>query len=193
MTNTATDARQTHDSDATVTRHSNDTLLRPHTVASITLEVGVGKRTVQRWVKQCGDIGALKNNVPHFSDAEKARILSHRAKPKQTEETIEAELVEPGAIELHTGNTSAAAPLIAFDLQPVQLSIPESDIAALQAQTAQLKPAAQQGANAINQYFAARMQLGVAQIAAEQDNLLAGIRANALNIGAQSLSSEGKS
>jgi hypothetical protein len=75
-----------------------------------------------------------------------------------------------------------------FDLAPIRLDIPTSDIAALQAQTAQLDKAAQQGASAISQYFAARMDVGLAQIAAEQDNLLKGIRANALNVGARGVS-----
>ena len=191
MTNNTTDARQTHDNDATMTRLCRDTLLRPHTVASIALQSGRTKRTVQRWVKQCGDIGLVKNNVPHFSDGEKAQILSHQQQ-KPAEETIEAELIEPGAIELHTSPANTAAPLVAFDLKPIQLATPTTaNIAALQAQTAQLEQSAQQGANALSAYFAARMDVGLAQIAAEQDNLLKGIRANALNVGAQNLSSEG--
>ena len=201
MTKTMTNATNAlrHDSDigtgTTPDTQSDvtDTLHRPHSIASITLESGSTKRTVRRWLAKCGDIGTEKNGTRYFSDAEKVQILSHQRKSAATtDEVIEPELIEPGAIELHKGDASAAAPLLAFDLQPVQIDLPAADIAALQAHTEQLKPAAQQGANAINQYFAARMQLGVAKIAAEQDNLLAGVRANALNVGAQSLGSEGK-
>lgn len=191
MTN-ATNALR-HDSDIAPDM-SHDTLHRPHTIASITLESGADKRTVRRWCSKCGDIGTLRNGTRYFSDAEKEQILSHQRKPSaQTDEPIEAELLEPGAIELHTGDASAAAPLLNFDIQPIQLGIPTADIAALQAQTAQLEQSAQQGASAISQYFTARMSVGIAQIVAEQDNLLKGIRANALNVGAQSVSSEGKS
>ena len=175
---------QRHDSDMP---YGNETLLRQHTIASITLEAGVDKRTVQRWVAKCGEIGILRNGTRHFSDAERIEILSHQSKPKQAEESIEAELIEPGTIELHTSEANAAAPLVAFDLSPIQLDIPTSDIAALEENTAQLEEAAQQGAIALNQYFAARMETGLAQIAAEQDNLLKGIRANALNVGARSI------
>lgn len=186
MTNPTTDARPTYDM-----TYDNDTLLRQHTLASITLEAGSTKRTVQRWLAKCGDIGSLKAGTRYFSDSEKAQILSHQ-KQKPAEEAIDAELMEPGAIELHTTEATTAAPLVSFDLAPIQLDIPTSDIAALQAQTAQLDQAAQQGANAISQYFSARMGVGLAQIAAEQDNLLKGIRANALNVGAQAVQGEGK-
>jgi len=185
VTNTVTNATTDLRHDAT----TGDTLLRQHTIASITLEAGTAKRSVQRWLAKCGDIGALKDGTRYFSDSEKEQIISHQSKPRaKQEETIEAELVEPGAIELHTGNASTTAPLMNFDLAPIQLDMPTADITALQLQTEQLDKAAQQGANAISSYFAARMDVGLAQIAAEQDNLLKGIRANALNVGARSVS-----
>ncbi|MGB3300680.1 MAG: hypothetical protein WBA76_20645 [Phormidesmis sp.] len=179
---------------ATVARHdgdmTHDTTLRQHTVASITLEAGSTKRTVQRWVSKCGDIGALKNNIPHFSDAEKAQILSHQSKRAAGDEAIEAELIEPGAIELHTSAAQTAAPLIQFDIQAIELNVPGSDLSALQQQTAQLEQVVNQGANAVAYALAARFQNGVAQIVAEQDNLLQGIRAQALNGAARSVAGQ---
>ena len=139
-TTTMTDVR--HDTT------TEDTTLRQHTIASITLEAGSTKRTVQRWLAKCGDIGALKDNTRYFSDAEKAEILTHQSR-KQAEETIDAELVEPGAIELHTSAGTAAAPLMAFDIQAIELNVAGSDLSALQQQTTQLEQVVSQGANAV--------------------------------------------
>ena len=167
-------------------RHDSDTTLRQHTIASITLESGSSKRTVQRWVSKCGDVGVLRDNTRYFSNAEKAQILGHQSKPKEIE-TVEAELVEPGAIELHTSAGTAAAPLMRFDLEAIELSLPTSDITALQANTAQLEQVVNQGAHAIAHALSARFGAGVQQIIAEQDNLLQGIRAQALNGAAKEL------
>jgi len=177
-----TDVR--HDS---VMTYDNDTLLRQHTVASITLEAGSTKRTVQRWVAKCGDIGALREGTRYFSDAEKTQILSHQSHKPATEETVEAELIEPGAIELHTSPVSTTAPLMTFDIAPVQLTLTPTDTAALDAHTAQLEQVAQQGANAIAQALTARFGAGIQQIIAKQDNLLRGIEAQALNGAAQAV------
>ena len=177
----------------TAVRHdamTEDKTLRQHTIASITLEAGSTKRTVQRWLAKCGDIGVLRENTRYFSDAERTEILSHQARLKQVEETIEAELVEPGAIELRQTDSTTAAPLMRFDLQPIELNLPTVDTSALAAQTQQLDQSAQQGAIALNSYFSARLDVGLAQIAAEQDNLLKGIRANALNVAARSVSNQ---
>ena len=87
-----------HDTPTDV-RHDSDTTLRQHTIASITLEAGSSKRTVQRWISKCGDIGILRDNTRYFSESEKAQILSHQS---QKAEVVEVELIEPGAIELHT-------------------------------------------------------------------------------------------
>jgi hypothetical protein len=65
--------------------------------------------------------------------------------------------------------------------------LPTSDITALQANTAQLEQVVSQGANAVALALAARFQGGVRQIIAEQDNLLQGIRAQALNGAAKEL------
>lgn len=175
-----TDLRQTHDM-------THDTTLRQHTIASITLEAGSTKRTVQRWVSKCDGAGILRDNVRYFSDLEKTNILSHQSKPK-TEEFVEAELVEPGAIELHTGDTSTASPLMAFNIAPIQLVQSSLDTTALDEHTAQLEAVAQQGANAITQALTARFGAGINQIIAKQDNLLRGIEAQALNGAAQGMS-----
>ena len=167
-----------------------DTLLRAHTIASITLASGSAKRTVRRWLAKCGDIGTLKEDVRYFSDAEKAQILSHQSKRAADDETVEAELVEPGAIELHTSASTTAAPLMKFDIQAIALNVPGSDLSALQQNTAQLEQVVNQGANAVAYALAARFQNGVAQIVAEQDNLLQGIRAQALSGAAQSVSNQ---
>ena len=71
MTDTTTQPR--HDA-----RHDSDMSLRQNTIASITLESGSAKRTVQRWVSKCGDIGTLRDGTRYFSDIEKAEILSHK-------------------------------------------------------------------------------------------------------------------
>jgi hypothetical protein len=166
---------------------TRDTTLRQHTIASITLETGNAKRTVQRWVKKCGDIGILRDNTRYFSESEKTQILSHQSKSNTQRETIEAELVEPGAIELHTSEGRAAAPLVRFDLDAIELNLPASDTTALDAHTAQLEQVVRQNASAIAQSLTARFQGGIKQIVAEQDNLLQGIRAQALNGGAEQL------
>ena len=113
-------------------------------------------------VSKCGDIGALKKMFLTSPNAEKAQILSHQSKPKQTEETVDAELVEPGAIELHTSAGSAAAPLMKFDIQAIELNVPGSDLSALQQQTAQLESVVNQGANAVAYALASRFHPGVA-------------------------------
>ena len=134
--------------------------------------------------------GCTISNIERFSDEQREQILSHQAKPKQPEETIEAELVEPGAIEIRQTDSTTATPLMRFDLQPIELNLPTVDTSALAAQTNQLDQAAQQGAIALNSYFSARLDVGLAQIAAEQDNLLKGIRANALSVAARSVSNQ---
>ncbi|MGI8933047.1 MAG: hypothetical protein ACR2FS_03135 [Phormidesmis sp.] len=178
-TNPATVAR--HDDDMT-----HDTTLRQHTVASITLESGSTKRTVQRWVAKCGDIGALKNNVPHFSEAEKVQILSHQSN-RATEETIEAELVEPGAIELHTSAGSAAAPLVQFNIQTVNIQIRASETEALNQQSAQFKEVSHLSAKAIADAISAEFNADLAQVRARQKNLINGIEAQALANAAQQI------
>ena len=181
MTAQRQDVRQDvrHDSDMTY-----DTTLRQHTVASITLEAGSSKRTVQRWISKCGDVGILRDNTRYFSESEKAQILSHQS---QKAESVEAELIEPGAIELHQSAGNVASPLMRFDLEEIKLSLPTSDITALQANTAQLEQVVSQGANAIAYALSARFGDGIAQIIAKQDNLLAGIEAQALNGAAKKL------
>jgi len=165
---------------------TDDTTLRQHTIASITHEAGSTKRTVQRWIAKCGELGILRDNTRYFSNSEKAQILSHQSKPKQ-QETIEAELVEPGAIELHTSAGNAAAPLMRFDISSIELALSSSDTTALEANTAQLEQVVSQGANALAYALSARLKDGIQQIVAEQDNLLQGIRAQALNGAANAL------
>lgn len=167
-----------------------DMTLRQNTIASITLEQGTTKRTVQRWIAKCGEIGELRDNTRYFSDKEKTLILSHQAKRNNEPEVVEVEIVEPGAIELHRSESSIAAPLMAFNLEDVRIELPTLDVSALDAQTAQLGQSAQQGANAIAAALTARFDMGLAQIVAKQNNLLAGIEAQALNGAARSISSQ---
>ncbi|MEM9151823.1 MAG: hypothetical protein AAGB19_15395 [Cyanobacteria bacterium P01_F01_bin.3] len=159
----------------------------PHTRRSLQIETGVVEKTVRRWIEKAGVTGHKFGNVERFTDAHRDQILSHQSKPK-AEEVVEAELIEPGAIELHIGNTGNAAPLVEFNLQPVNIELPAIDLDAMQQQTQQLEQAAQDGANALAAYFGARLDVGIAQIAAEQDNLLQGIRAQALNVAATKVS-----
>ena len=173
----------------TVMTYGNDTLLRQHTIASITLAAGSTKRTVQRWVAKCGDVGILRDGTRYFSDSEKAEIMAHQSrKPAEQTETMEAELIEPGVIELHTSVAGEASPLVQFNLEPIELALSSADTTALDTHTAQLEKVAQQGANAITQALTARFGAGIAQIVAKQDNLLRGIEAQALNGAAQSIS-----
>ena len=160
----------------------------PHTRRSLQLESGVSEKTVRRWIKKAGVTGCTISNIERFSDKQREQILSHQAKPKQIEETIEAELVEPGEIALRQTDSTTAAPLIRFDLKPIELDLPTVDTSAMTAQTQQLEQSAQQGAIALDAYFSARLGAGLSQIAAEQDNLLKGIRANALNVAAGAVS-----
>jgi hypothetical protein len=169
---------------------AHDMTLRQNTIASITLEQGTTKRTVQRWIAKCGEIGEIRENTRYFSDEEKAQILSHKTNRKPADEVIECELIEPGAIQLHRSEGSAAAPLVAFNLEPIQIDSPALDVSALTAQTAQFDEAATQGANAIAAALTARFDIGLAQIVAKQDNLLAGIEAQALNGAARSISNQ---
>ena len=164
------------------------TTLRQHTLASIAADADTTKRTVQRWLSKCDDIGELVDGIRHFSDAERDRLLSHQSKRTTKAEVIEAELLEPGAIELHQSAGIAAAPLRRFELAPIEIDLPALDTSALDAQTAQLEQSAQQGADALASYFAARFDVGLARIAAAQDNLLKGIEAQALNGAARSVS-----
>ena len=160
----------------------------PHTRRSLQLESGCAEKTVRRWIKKADVTGCTIGNIERFSDEQREQILSHQAKPKQAEETIEAELVEPGAIALRQTDSTTAAPLMRFDLKPVEMSLASTDTAELDAHTAQLEQVAQQGANVIAQALAARFGAGLAQIVAKQDNLLRGIEAQALNSAAQSVS-----
>ena len=159
-----------------------------HTIQSIAERANTTERTVRRWVAKHPNIGQLKNNVRHFSDAERDLLLSHQAPAK--DEVIQAELVEPGAITLHQGTAIEARPLISFDLSPITLSAPNLDTSALDAQTHQYQQQAQNGANAIAAALAARFDMGIAQIVAEQNNLLEGIKASALNGAARSMATQ---
>lgn len=163
------------------------TPLRQHTLASIADDATTTKRTVQRWLTKCGDLGELRDNIRYFSDDERDKLLSHQTKRTAKTSPVEVEIIEPGAIELHQSESTTAAPLMAFNLEPVQIELPTTDLSALTAQTAQLEQSAQQGANAIAAYFGARFDMGLAQIAAKQDNLLKGIEAQALNGAARSV------
>ena len=97
------------------------------------------------------------------------------------------ELVEPGAITLRQSGSIKARPLISFDLAPIELSAASLDTSALDAQTQQYQQQAQNGANAIAAALSARFDMGIAQIVVEQDNLLQGIKASALNGAARSI------
>ena len=159
-----------------------------HTIKSIAETANTTERTVRRWVAKHPDIGQLQNGVRHFSDNERDLLLAHQAPAK--DEVIQAELVEPGAIELHRSESSIASPLMAFNIEPMQIDLPTLDTSALTAQTAQFDAVAQQGANAIAAALAARFDMGLAQIVAKQDNLLAGIEAQALNGAARSMATQ---
>ena len=163
---------------------------RPHTIASISEDSNATTRTVRRWLTKCGDIGELVDNVRYFSDEERDRLLSHQSKRTNKAEVVEAELIEPGAIQLHQSAGIAAAPLRRFELQPIEIDLPSLDTSAIDEQTAQLEQSAQQGADALASYFAARFDVGLARIAAAQDNLLKGIQAQALNGAARSVASQ---
>lgn len=160
----------------------------PHTRRSLQLESGCAEKTIRRWIKKADVTGCTIGNIERFTNEQREQILSHQAKSKQTEETIEAELIEPGAIELRQADSTTASPLMRFELKPIELDLPTVDTSALAAQTQQLDKSAQQGAIALSSYFSARLDVGLAQIAAEQDNLLKGIHANALNGAARSVS-----
>ena len=160
----------------------------PHTRRTLQLETGVSEKTVRRWIKKADVTGQAFDSVERFTDEQRDLILSHQAKPKQ-DEVMEVEIVEPGAITLHQGNAIEARPIINFDLPAIALCTQTIDTSALDAQTAQYQAQAQNGANAIAAALSARLDMGIAQIVAEQDNLLAGIKAAALNGVAQSVSS----
>ncbi len=162
----------------------------PHTRRSLQLETGTSEKTVRRWIKKADVTGPTIAGIERFSDEQRELILSHQAKPKQVDEVVEAELIEPGAIELHHLAGTTAAPLMAFNLEPIQIQLSTLDTSALDAQTAQLGQSAQQGANAIAAALAARFDMGLAQIVAKQNNLLAGIEAQALNGAARSLANQ---
>lgn len=159
-----------------------------HTRRTLQLETGASERTVRRWIKKAAVTGHAIDGVERFSDEQRELILSHQAKPK--EDVVEAELIEPGAITLRQADGPTAAPLTRFNIEPVEIDLPTVDTSELTAQTAQLEQAAHQGADALAAYFGARFDVGLAKIAAAQDNLLKGIEAQALNGAAQSLANK---
>lgn len=162
-----------------------------HTRKTLQVETGSTPKSIRAWIKKAGVTGQAIDNVERFNDEQRLQILSQQSKRKR-DEVVEAELIEPGAIELHTGDSATAAPLMYFDLAPIQLTQSSLDTTALDEHTAQLEQVAQQGANAIAHALTARFGAGIAQIVAKQDNLLRGIEAQALNGAAQSLSKGGK-
>jgi hypothetical protein len=162
----------------------------PHTRRTLQLETGTSEKTVRRWIKKAAVTGHSFDGVERFSDEQRYLILSHQAKRNNEPEVVEVEIIEPGAIELHRSESSIAAPLMAFNLEPIQIELSTLDTSALDTQTAQLEQSAQQGANAIAAALAARFDMGLAQIVAKQNNLLAGIEAQALNGAAHSISSQ---
>ena len=188
---TMTDPDMTPDIDTDMpTAVTPDTLHRPHTIASVTLESGSTKRTVRRWLSKCGDIGAIKDGTRYFSDAEKLAILSHQSRSNQSEESIEAELIEPGAIELHTSPANTAAPLVAFNIESIQITLKSCDTSALDMQSAQFEQVSAMSASAIANAISAELIGGIAQVRAKQKNLVAGIEAQALANVAKALSGE---
>jgi len=161
----------------------------PHTRRSMQIEAGTAEKTIRRWIKKASVTGPVIGQIERFSNEQRDLIFSFRAVPK-TEEVLEAELMpEPGRIELR-GVSEQATGLMRFDIQDIEIDAPTADLAALQQQTAQLEQTAQQGANALASYFGARFDVGLAQIAAKQDNLLRGIEAQALNGAARSISNQ---
>ncbi|MGI8933592.1 MAG: hypothetical protein ACR2FS_05915 [Phormidesmis sp.] len=160
----------------------------PHTRRTLQIETGAAERTVRRWIKKAALTGQTIEGVERFTDEQRDLILSFRSTPKA--EVIEAELMpEPGAITLRDTSEQATG-LMRFDIQELELDAPVADLAALQAQTEQLEQAAQQGASSIAAYFGARFDVGLANIAAKQDNLLKGIEAQALNGAARSVANQ---
>lgn len=158
-----------------------------HTRKTLQIETGSTPKTIRTWIKKADITGEVIDNIEYFTDEQRALILSKQVKRKR-DEVIEAELVEPGAIELHQSAGNAAVPLLRFELPETKIDLAMTDTTALTEQTAQLEQVAQQGATAITQALSARFNMGIAQIVAEQDNLLRGIQAQALNGAAQSLS-----
>jgi hypothetical protein len=162
----------------------------PHTRRTLQLETGASEKTVRRWIKKADVTGPSIAGIERFSEEQRELILSHQAKRNNKPEAVEVEIVEPGTIELHRSESSIAAPLMAFNLEPIQIELSTLDTSALDAQTAQLEAvAASAAANVIAAALAARFDMGLAQIVAKQNNLLAGIEAQALNGAAQSISS----
>jgi hypothetical protein len=162
----------------------------PYTRRTLQLETGASEKTVRRWIKKADVTGPSIAGIERFSEEQRELILSHQAKRNNKPEAVEVEIVEPGTIELHRSESSIAAPLMAFNLEPIQIELSTLDTSALDAQTAQLEAVAAQGANVIAAALAARFDMGLAQIVAKQNNLLAGIEAQALNGAAQSISSQ---
>lgn len=163
----------------------------PHTRKTIGMETGATPKTVRSWIKKASVTGVQIQNVERFTDEQHEQILSFRAQPK-AEAVIEAELIEPGAIELHAGESSQASPLVHFDIQTLQIAPISRDTSALDANTEQLKQVVADSANVIAQLAVNRFVSGVEEIFAEQDNMLQGIRAQALNGAAQSMQQGGK-
>jgi hypothetical protein len=162
----------------------------PHTRRTLQIETGTSEKTVRRWIKKAAVTGCSFDSVERFTDEQRELILSHQAKRNNNSEAVEVEIVEPGAIELHRSEISIATPLVAFNLEPIQIELSTLDTSTLDAQTARLEAVATQGANAIAAALVARFDIGIAQIVAKQDNLLAGIEAQALNGAARSISSQ---
>lgn len=162
-----------------------------HTRKTLQIETGSTPKTVRSWIKKADITGETIDGTERFTDEQRSLILSHQSKRKQSE-VVEVELIEPGAIELYQVEGNAATPLVNFDIRKIELQNSSSDTTALDAHTEQLRSIVGQNASAIATALTARFSAGVDQIVAEQDNLLQGIRAQALNGAAQSLSQGGK-
>lgn len=162
----------------------------PHTRKTLAMATGSTPKTIRSWIKKSGVTGETIDGVERFSNEQRDLILAQQAKPKQADEVIEPEIIEPGAITLHQGGVIEARPTVSFDLPSIELSTATLDTSALDAQTQQYQQQAQNGANAIAAALSARFDMGIAQIVAEQNNLLEGIKASALNGAARSISNQ---
>ena len=85
---------------------AND-IKRPHTLASISSDADVTKRTVQRWLTKAGDIGALEGDTRYFSDAERDTLLSYQSKRQAADTVVDEPVTSPttsAEIEIYEGN-----------------------------------------------------------------------------------------
>ncbi len=157
-----------------MTNTTTDTPTSPHTLASIASDAKVTKRTAQRWLSKCGDIGTLDDatGARYFTDAERDQLLNHRAPTKQAQQTkltadtsADTAPTVPTQIEVCSGNHRSLlnAPELPQSVSLAKFRTQDSSAIDLSTVTQAI-----QGVRAIRQGLSADLEQQWAQLEATQ-------------------------